>query len=119
LEKVDSIPESLPWSDLVRVVADTLHPAYPVVASDGSLRGVLAVREVRAALLDPALSGVAVAGDLADRDPLTVAHDDDLQSALRKLGDRGVAVVSIDGRPVGVLTREAILEAWRRATETV
>jgi chloride channel protein, CIC family len=118
MEKVDPIPESLPWSDLVRIVADTLHPAYPVVGIDGRIRGVLSVREVRAALLDPALANVAVASDLARLKPLTVAADDDLQTALGKLGDEGVAVVSSEGRAVGVLTREAILEAWRRATET-
>jgi CIC family chloride channel protein len=118
MEKVPPIPESLPWTELVRIVADTLHPAYPVIGVDGRLRGVLSVREVRAALLDPALANVTVAADLARSDPLTVAADDDLQSALRKLGDQAVAVVSSENGPVGVLTREAILEAWRRATET-
>ncbi|MFL5278320.1 MAG: CBS domain-containing protein, partial [Myxococcales bacterium] len=49
-----------------------------------------------------------------------VAEEDDLESALQKLTGAGVTsavVVTPEGAPVGILTREGILEAWRRATE--
>ncbi|TMA19357.1 MAG: chloride channel protein [Deltaproteobacteria bacterium] len=113
MEKVDPIPESLGWSDLVRLVSDTAFPAYPV-------GGILSVREVRAALLDPELAQIAVAGDLSRKEPPVVRMDDDLDSALQKLAGAGVTsavVVSAEEIPLGIITRENILEAWRHATE--
>jgi len=46
--------------------------------------------------------------------------DDDLDSALQKLAVAGVTsavVLSAEEAPLGIITREDILEAWRRATE--
>jgi CBS domain-containing protein len=117
---VDAIPESLGWTELVRLVSETAFPAYPVVDAAGRVRGILSVREVRAALLDPILAQIAVAGDLLRKDSPVVRVDDDLDSALQKLAAAGVTnavVLSADGAPLGVISREGILEAWRRATE--
>jgi len=120
MQKVDPISESLGWSQLVRLVSETPFPAYPVVDLDGRLRGILSVREVRAALLDPSLAQIAVAGDMSRKEPPVVHVDDDLDSALQKLATAGVTsavVVSADDAALGIITREDILEAWRRATE--
>jgi len=120
MQKVDPIPESLGWSELVRIVSETAFPAYPVVDAAGRVRGILSVREVRAALLDPTLAHIAVAGDLLGKDAPAVRVDDDLDSALQKLAVAGVAsavVLSAEEAPLGIITREDILEAWRRATE--
>src|SRR5205085_261155 len=49
----------------------------------------------------------------------TLRPDDDLGTALRRLAESGAieaVVVDEQDRPVGVVTREGILEAWRRAT---
>ena len=78
------------------------------------------MREVRAALLDPELAQIAVAGDLSRKEPPVVRMDDDLDSALQKLAVAGVTsavVLSAEEAPLGIITREDILEAWRRATE--
>jgi predicted transcriptional regulator len=120
MENVDPIPESLGWTELVRLVSETAFPAYPVVDAAGRARGILSVREVRAALLDPTLARIAVAGDLLRKDSPAVRVDDDLDSALQKLAAAGVTnavVLSAEGAPLGIISREGILEAWRRATE--
>jgi CIC family chloride channel protein len=120
LDRVAPIAEAMPWRELVQLISDSPHTAFPVVGADGSATGLLSVREARAALLDPALADVAVARDLCRLDALRLATDDDLESALRRLGEAGtteaVVLAASDGAPVGVLTREAVLEAWRRAT---
>jgi CBS domain-containing protein len=97
--------------------------AYPVVSLDGRPAGLLSVREVRSALLDAALEPVALARDFARKAPVLL-FDDTLEHALEEL-DRAHASEAVvleprDGGaavPVGVLTREAALEAWKRATE--
>lgn len=121
LEAVPPVAESMRWDALVRLVSDTKHPAFPVVSAAGSLIGILLVREVRAALLDPALRELAVAGDFSRTDAVRVAVDDDLESALRRLSEAGstaAVVLSPEGAPLGVLTREAVLDVWRRASGT-
>jgi predicted transcriptional regulator len=104
----------------VRLVSETAFPAYPVVDAAGRVRGIISVREVRAALLDPTLAHIAVAGDLLRKDSPVVRVDEDLDSALQKLAGASVTnavVLSAEGAPLGVISREDILEAWRRATE--
>src|SRR5207237_4963555 len=90
MQKVDSIPESLGWSELVRIVSETAFPAYPVVDAAGRVRGILSVREVRAALAAPPLAHIAVAGDLLRKASPAVRVEDDLDSALQQLDDAGV-----------------------------
>jgi CIC family chloride channel protein len=124
VDRVEPIPEDLPWRELVRRVADTAHAAFPVISRDGQLVGVLSVHEVRAALLDPSLEAVAVARDLARAAP-ALQLDDSLEDGLRALDRAGVAEAAVleagaEGaapRPVGVLTREALLHAWKQATD--
>jgi CIC family chloride channel protein len=119
VELVEPLREDLGWAQLVRRVADSTHAAYPVVDGAGQLVGMLSVREVRAALLDPTLQDVAVARDLARRAP-ALQLDDSLERALDALHASGAteaAVLDAASTPVGVLTREALLEAWRRAAE--
>ncbi|TMB31941.1 MAG: CBS domain-containing protein, partial [Deltaproteobacteria bacterium] len=68
--------------------------------------------------LDPAVDRTATARAFA-RPAQTLLADDDLGTAVERLSSAGVAeavVVDSNGKPVGVVSREGILEAWRRAT---
>jgi CIC family chloride channel protein len=117
LDKVDPIPADLAHDELVQLVGPTEHAAFPVVEGDAVI-GVLSVRETRRALLDPEVDQAATAARFAQQ-AVFVLPDDDLGAALHRLAEVGRAeavVVDADGRPLGVLTREGILEAWRRAT---
>ena len=70
------------------------------------------------ALLDPAVDRTTTARAFA-RPAQTLLADDDLGTAVERLSNAGVAeavVVDASGKPVGVVSREGILEAWRRAT---
>ena len=122
LEQVPPVPESTPWAALVKIVAETTHSAFPVVSSTGRVVGLLAPRQVRGALHDPALAGVAIAADLCRTDVPVLVPEDDLETALERLRQAGsseAVVVSSDGDPprlIGVLTREGALEAWRNST---
>jgi CBS domain-containing protein len=83
-----------------------------------ALAGIVSVREARAAVLDPAVDRTATARAFA-RPAQTLLADDDLGTAVERLSSAGVAeavVVDASGKPVGVVSREGILEAWRRAT---
>ena len=125
VERVEPLREDLGWLDLVRRVADSSHAAFPVVSAEGALVGLLSVREVRAALMDPSLAGLAVARDFSRQAPRLMV-DDSLEHALAELRRASASEAAVleapkesAGEPaaIGVLTREAILEAWRRASD--
>ena len=117
LDPVAPIAAELPYEDLRRLIGPTLHGAFPVIDGDG-IAGVLSVPEVRRALLDPELHRGVTARAFA-RPAQTLLLDDDLATAVQRLSEAGApAAVVLDakGKPVGVVTREGILEAWRRIT---
>jgi chloride channel protein, CIC family len=117
LDEVAPIPAGLPFDQLLRLVGGTQHAAFPV-EEGGAVAGLLSVREARRALLDPAVDRASTARSFT-RPSLPFRPDDDLGSAVQRLGEAGVPealVVDGEGRPLGIVTREGILEAWRRAT---
>ena len=117
MDEVAPLPADLPFSELLRVVGPSLHAAYPV-EDRGAVIGVLSVREVRRALLDPAVDRASTARSFT-RAAQTFLRDDDLGTAVERLAGAPVSeglVLDGENRPLGILTREGILEAWRRAT---
>ncbi len=117
IDEVPALPAEMPYDELRRLIGPTLHAAFPVVDGNG-VAGVLSVAEVRRALLDPAADRTATARSFA-RPARTLLPDDDLGTAVQRLSEAGVkeaVVLDASGKPVGVVTREGILEAWRRLT---
>ena len=117
LDRVPVISADLSLEDLSRLVTSTQHAAFPVL-DGGAIAGVLSVQEVRGALLDPGLDRSATAVTFAHRVD-ALLPDDDLGTAVQRLAEAGrseAVVIDSEGRPLGVVTREGILEAWRRAT---
>ena len=117
VDKVEPIAADLPFADLLRLVGSTPHAAFPV-RDAGGIIGLLSVREARGALLDPAVDRASTARSFT-KPSRALLLDDDLGTAVHRLGEAGVPeALVLDGqqRPVGIVTREGILEAWRRVT---
>jgi len=117
LDPVPPIPADLSWAELVQTVGPALHLAFPVV-DNGATLGLLSVRETRRALLDPAVDRSATARTFT-RPAKPLLPDDDLGTAVQRMADEGVSealVIDAAGQPLGIVTREGILETWRRAT---
>jgi CIC family chloride channel protein len=119
LDKIEPLRAEMPYEELVRVVGQTLHQAFPVVADGRGVIGLLSTRDVRRALLDPAVDRTMTARSFI-RVVQPLRPDDDLGTAVQRLAEAGVPealVVDAENRPLGIVTREGILEAWRRATQ--
>jgi CBS domain-containing protein len=117
LDPAPPILADLPLPDLLQLVGPTHHPAFPVV-ENGAVLGVLSVREARRALLDPAVDRAATARAFT-RPSAALLSDDDLGTAVQRLAEAGASeavVLDPSGKPLGVVSREGILEAWRRST---
>ena len=117
LDKVAPIAADLPFEALLQLVGSTAHAAFPVEDA-GKVIGLLSVREARRALLDPAVDRASTARSFTKASQAFLL-DDDLGAAVHRLGEAGVSealVLDGEGRPAGVVTREGILEAWRKVT---
>lgn len=92
------------------------HSAYPVVADDGTVAGVLGRRELLADDRDPPQAATATLADLVSGDIVAVAPGDHAIDALGRMVDEHVEhVLVLDGdRLVGICTRTDLL-AVRRA----
>jgi CIC family chloride channel protein len=112
-----AVPADSSGPDLLRAL-DGASVAMPVVDARGFTIGVLPVASAREALAGPT---PRTAADLARKEDLVLLlPDDDLQHALHALSEsrtaEAVVVESPDSpRPLGVVTRESILDAWHRA----
>jgi CIC family chloride channel protein len=117
VDKVEALPAEMPFPELMALVGSTTHAAFPVI-SGAELVGVLSVRETRRALLDPAVDRASTARTFT-RETETFLVDDDLGTVVQRLTKANAAeglVLDGDRKPIGVVTREGILEAWHRAT---
>jgi CIC family chloride channel protein len=125
LERVAPVRDDLPLQALNQLLSCSVHLAFPVVDASGAAVGLLSIRRVRKSLLDAqAGAGPATVRELltAEAAPRFVL-DDDLALALRRLTEHDVSeglVLDSDGpsagAPLGIVTRESILEAWRRSS---
>jgi len=119
LDAAPPVAASLSRAQLLELVAHDRHAAHPVVDESGIAMGLLVQRELRRALLDPALPASATALDLMRKGEPVCTLDDDLDEALQRLSSAGVSEALVIDRetrkPLGVITREAILDTWRRS----
>jgi hypothetical protein len=116
-EETPSVPADCAGTRLTDAL-DAPREFLPVVDSRGLVIGILPVEIAREAL---SAAGAGTAAELARSENLVLLlRDDDLQHALHRLSEAGTgqAVVIEDPeapRPLGIVTREGILDAWHRA----
>lgn len=78
-----------------------------IVVDDGNLKGLLTDRDIVvraiAADRDPQTTPV---GEICSPDLVTVGADDDLDTAVREMGERGVRRIPVvdNGQPVGIVS---------------
>jgi len=125
LERAPSLREDLPLAELVALLAATSHPAFPVVDAAGRPVGILSVVKARKLILEAGQGAALNLGMLALRSGVPALKlDDDLQEAVRRLAEAQLSeglVVGDDEKtldmPIGIISREGILEAWRRSAQ--
>jgi chloride channel protein, CIC family len=93
------------------------HGAYPILAADGSLLGIVSRGDLLRSA--DARDGARPLSEVASPDVVTVAPEDDLLTALRLMLDEDVEHLPVvdGGRVVGICTRTDILGARRRQFE--
>ena len=109
--------------EIKRILAEDLSADIVVMDAEGRQMGMVNFTDLKDAAFDANLDRLLFAGDLVQREQVTLRAGDDLATALR-LMDAGVVdrlpVVSDDdaGRVIGVAHRAEILKAQGQALQT-
>lgn len=117
----DAVDPGAPLTEVLGHLAASDHHESLVLDSEGRLRGLITLDEVRRALPQlQALGDVLIAQDLAIVDPPTLRGDDDLDFAMRTFGKLNIEEIPVvdpedPTRPLGVLVRHDVIKAYNRA----
>lgn len=115
-EATPAVSADASGAELLRAL-DGARAAVPVVDARGFAVGVLAVGAAREALAGPSPRTARELTRTADL--VLLFPDDDLQHALHRLSEaRSAEAIVVESpeapRPLGIVTREGILDAWHR-----
>jgi len=112
-----SIAADTPFSQVLRIVAESGHAHYPVLDREGNLLGILDLQTVVRKWNQPDKGSSCKAEDLIEAHCVTITPQESLHQALRKIDSYHaelLPVVSNEGsnKLVGILTRSDIIHAY-------
>jgi CIC family chloride channel protein len=93
--EVITIPEAMPFGELIKVVTDSPESYFPVVNDQGKMTGILSINDIREVLFEESLAQVIIAKDVATPTVVRAFWDESLQDALDKM-----ALINVNELPV-------------------
>ncbi|MFI4882662.1 MAG: chloride channel protein [Phycisphaerales bacterium JB064] len=121
----EAVYPSDPLSKLITLHANSRVPDFVVVDTKGDFIGMVTGRDMRTALIDREAIPLLLVAELMRADLPAVLTTDTLDIALERFEDDDVASLPLLGppditghrRPLGLVTRAAVLDRYRRALE--
>ena len=111
-----TVPVTMPIEEVDRLLRDTGHHGFPVLDSDGRLKGCITLADLEAPLRTGATG--LTAGDIATMKPLVLTPDQSLHEALQASAEDYGRIPVVDpedpSRLLGVLRRHDIVRAYRK-----
>ena len=111
-----TVPVTMPIEEVDRLLRDTGHHGFPVLDSDGRLRGCITLADLEGSLRTGATG--LTAGDIATMKPLVLFPDQSLHEALQASAEDYGRIPVVDpedrSRLLGVLRRHDIVRAYRK-----
>jgi CIC family chloride channel protein len=117
---VESVPESMTLGEFARFIASTHHTNFPLVNPAGELTGIISVQDFMGVVFEPELMDLVVVKELATLDVITAHADEDLDTAMRKIGYRNIEQLPVvdretHSRLIGIISRHDMVSAYNRA----
>jgi CIC family chloride channel protein len=114
-----TVPESMPLREILRLLPETRQNYFPVTDSNNRLVGIFSTDDVRSYLYDETIWQLAVARDVMTSKLVSVAPDDDLNTALRRftelnLDELPVLATNDSGKLMGMLRRKDVITVYNR-----
>jgi chloride channel protein, CIC family len=119
-EEIETLPENMPYGEVLRRVAGSEHSVFPVVRREGIMTGVVRLVDLRPHLMSWGADIPVVAAELAQQEVPLVTPAMPLDEAARLLTELGwdelpVVVSTTRPEPCGLISRHEVL---RRAVAT-
>ncbi|WP_245555019.1 chloride channel protein [Geopsychrobacter electrodiphilus] len=119
-KNVEAISESMTLGEFAHFIASTHHTNFPLVNSEGELTGIISVQDFMGVVFEPELMDLVVVKELATLDVITAHADEDLDTAMRKIGYRNIEQLPVVDREthshlIGIISRHDMVSAYNRA----
>jgi CIC family chloride channel protein len=115
----ETISQSMPMGQLLRLVEESRFSFYPVVNSTGGLEGILSLQDVKRLITKRGLEDLVIVKDVMPGYVQTLIEDETLASALQKFGLQDVEALPVVDKEnprklVGVLKRSDIVTFYNK-----
>jgi CIC family chloride channel protein len=116
----ETVPENMTLGQFLHFIPQAKNNSFPITNAQGELTGIIAVQDFLGVVLEKELSELVVIKELATLNVITTTEDEDLETALRKLGARDLNQLPVVDREtgkrvVGIINRRDIVTAYNRA----
>ena len=116
----ESIPENMPFREILKLMRTSTHSAFPVLDRNGQLVGVISLRDIRPHLFDEHLYPLLIAKDVAREDFFTITVDQSLADVLRTFDLTDAEMLPVISRRnprrlLGVIYRDELMRWYRKA----
>ena len=108
-----TVTESTSIQNAIELMKEKGFRHLPVVSKEMKLKGFITLSDLKQGLI-PAMVGDLTLSDLMITDPITVAPDDDLETAARLIYEHKISgmPVVVNDKLVGIITESDILRAF-------
>ncbi|MCC5942176.1 MAG: CBS domain-containing protein [Balneolaceae bacterium] len=88
----------------------------PVEDSRGYLKGIITKKRLVQYLSDPKKKDLATAGDVMEKDPVTIGPNEDIKFAMLLMLDKGVSSLPVveHGELIGIITDKDTRDVWNK-----
>ncbi len=119
LRQRQTVPESMPLREILRLLPETRQNYFPVVNGENRLAGIFSTDDVRSYLYDESIWQLAVARDIMTTKLVSLAPDDDLNTAMRRFTELNLDELPVlegadSGKLLGMLRRKDAIAVYNR-----
>jgi CIC family chloride channel protein len=121
---IEKVPASMPFRELIGLVARSTETLFPVVDGQGRLTGIFSLHDLRLALVGSEWGPLVLADDLAHRPVLSVTPEDNLHTALRHMTELNIDEIPVvdpkdSSHLLGLLSRRQLTLAYTSLIESL
>ena len=121
--QVETVPEHMTLGQFAHFIEQTRHTNFPLVDALGALTGIISVQDFMGVVFEPDLMDLVVVKELATANVITAHAEEDLDTAMRKIGYRNIEQLPVVDREthrrlVGIISRRDMVAAYNRALMT-
>lgn len=115
--RVETVPESMTLGQFAKFIQKTHHTNFPLVDELGELTGIISVQDFMGVVFEKELMDLVVVKELATTEVITVHAEEDLDTAMRKIGYRNIEQLPVVDREThrqlyGIISRRDMISAY-------